>query len=172
MIALNYLLQNPIIIVGAVAVSVFVWAYIDTRKEHTTENNLRIKVQGCNIRDYYPQPKGLAANVFGHHNIIEAQTEFNPRGNVRVRSIELHTGRHTFQASNLPVIIVDRDAIYSIPFEVPEKIIESRRESKDNYLRVIFNNMDFGTNYDTDCRSDNFSFGMVYEANGKDYLMR
>jgi len=161
---LDYLLQHPIIIVGIVAIAVFIWAYIDTRKEHEAENNLKVKVRRCNILDYYPQPSNLIANVFGHYNIIEVETEFHPEGDIRLHSIELHTGRHTFGTKNLPVITVDRDAVYPIPFEVPSKIIEYQRTSTDNYLRVLFN--------DRDCRSDNFSFNMVYEANGKRYLIR
>ena len=39
---LNYLLQNPVIIVGVVAIGVFVWAYIDTKheSERTTDSEL------------------------------------------------------------------------------------------------------------------------------------
>ncbi len=125
---------------------------------------LKIQVKRCDILDYYPQPEGFMANVFGHHNIIEVVTEFYPKGDIRLRSIELHTGRHTFQAKTLPVIVVDRDASYSIEFEVPSKVIQYQMKTTDNYLRVLYN--------DVDCRSEKFPFNMAYEAEGKRYLIR
>lgn len=122
----------------------------ELQKENQVERpSLEMKVQSCNILDYYPQPSGLIANVFGHHNIIEAVTEFHPKGDIKLHSIELHMGHHTFRTKNLPIIIVDCDAVYSIPFEVPSKIIEYQMTSTENYLRALFN--------DRDGRSNKFS---------------
>lgn len=161
---LDYMLQHPIIIVGLVMTIVFLWAYMDTRRELKIENNLKVQVSGCNILDYYLQPDGAIANFLGHHNIVEVEAVFHPKGDIKLQSIELHTGRHTFQAETLPVIVIDIDAKYPIPFSVPTKIIEYQRTSKENYLRVLFN--------DRDCRSNNFPFDMVYEVKGKRYLIR
>ncbi len=164
MVFLDWLLQHPGIIATVFVIGVFIWAYIDTNKESEIENNLRVQVSSCSILDYYPQPDGVIANFWGHHNIVEVNAVFRPKGDIKLKSIELHTGRHTFQAETIPVIVVDSDAEYSIPFSVPSKIIECQKTSKKNYLRVLFN--------DRDCRSSNFSFDMVYEIKDKRYLIR
>ena len=69
-----------------------------TNKLQQPLDNLSVRVQSCNIQDYYQQPSSWVADMLGHHNIVEVETEFYPKGEVKLQSIELHTGSHTFEA--------------------------------------------------------------------------
>ena len=89
-------------------------------------------------------------------NIIEAKVRFYPKGEIRLQSLELHIGRNTFGAKSLPVIILDREDTYPVPFEVPARIITTAlKKPRKNYIRAIYN--------DRDCRSNEFSLGLTYE---------
>jgi len=127
-------------------------------KKDEQQNALRIEVHGCNVLDFLPQPDSGWTGIWRHMNIVEAEVKFYPKGEIRLRALELHMDRHTFNAKRLPVIILDHEDTYPTEFEVPNKILTGHFEgkSKKAYVRAIFN--------DRDCRSNEFPIGLLYEV--------
>lgn len=132
-------------------------AFLKERGELTQDGILKIEVHGCNVLDFFPQPESRWVAIWGHMNIVEAEVKFYPKGEIRLRALELHMDRHTFNAKRLPVIILDHDDTYPTEFEVPNKILTGHFEgkSKKAYIRAIYD--------DRDCRSGEFPIGSVYE---------
>jgi hypothetical protein len=123
----------------------------------TQEGTLRIEVQKCDILDFWPQPDNWLSRIFGHMSIVEVKAKFYPGGEIKLHSLELHMGRHTFGADSLPVIVLDREDTYSIEFQVPSRVITTLLKKSDTkyYLRAIYN--------DRDCRSNDFPISLAYE---------
>lgn len=141
---------------GLIMLGVIFWQVKGKRQLAEPQNRLRIEVEGCNVLDFWPQPNDWQTRVFEHMNIIEAKVKFYPKGEIKLQSLELHMGRNTFGAKSLPVIILDREDIYPVPFEVPARIITTAsKKPEKNYIRAIYN--------DRDCRSNEFSIGLAYE---------
>ena len=122
-----------------------------TRNDLTQEDILGISVQRCNLLDFFPQPDNFLSRILGHISILEVEAKFCPQGNIRLHSLELHMGRHTFNAKSLPAIILDREETYLIGFEVPSRLINLKKPDT-MYLRAVYN--------DVDCRSNNFGFAI------------
>jgi hypothetical protein len=117
---------------------------------------LKIEVQECNVLDFWPQPDTWLSRISGHMSIVEVKAKFYPKGEIKLHSLELHMGRHTFGANSLPVIILDQEDTYAIEFQVPSRIITTLPKKSDkNYIRAIYN--------DRDCRSKEFPIRLVYE---------
>ena len=132
-------------------------AFLREREELTQEGTLGIEAQRCNILDFFPQPDNTLTRIWGHMNVIEVETRFIPQGNIKLHSLELHIGRHTFDAKRLPVIMIDHEDTYSIHFEVPNKILKQiLRKPPRTYIRAMFN--------DRDCFSNNIPIRLVYEG--------
>ena len=125
-------------------------------KKDEQKDTLSIGVESCNVLDFFPQPKNTLS-FLGKSNILEVRTKFKPTGSVRLKAIELHLGRHTFQTENLPIILLESEDIYPVSFTVPETTIQTalKDKGKSNYLRVLYD--------DIDCRSKYFSLGLLYD---------
>ena len=150
---LDYLLQHPIIIVGIVAIIVFIWAYVDTNKER--QNDLKITVQSSKIRDWWPDRKTMSS-VNLSNCPVEVIAKFSPIGEIRLDALKLHIGKHSFSADELPVTIVNKEATYEIGFTVPNWVITRIVDEKGItgfYIRGISGNRDW-------C-SDNFGSSLI-----------
>jgi len=146
---------------GLIMLGVIFWQVKGKRRLAEPQNRLRIEVERCNVLDFWPQPDNWQTRVLGHMNIIEAKVKFYPKGEIKLQSLELHMGRNTFGAKSLPIIILDSEDTYPVPFEVPARIITTAlKKAGKNYIRALYN--------DSDCRSNEFSIGLAYElANDK-----
>lgn len=142
--------------IGLIMLGIIIWQAKRAKQLDGQQNTLRIEVQSCNVLDFWPQPDDWRTRILGHMNIIEAKIKFYPKGEIKLQSLELHMGRNTFGAKSLPVIMLDREDTYPVPFEVPARIITTAlKKPGKNYIRAIYN--------DRDCRSNEFSLGLAYE---------
>jgi len=55
-------------------------------------------------------------------NIFEVEAKFIPKGRVKLKSIELHVGKHMFSAEKMPIIMLEHEGTFNIDFKIPGKI--------------------------------------------------
>ncbi len=140
---LDYLLQHPIIIVGVVAIVIFVWAYADTRREK--QSNLNIDVQKLVLLDWLPVNK-YEALADTSMCTFEANVRFRPIGEIKIDKLELHLGRHSYDAENIPITILNQEGVYDIGFKVHNWIITPLFKGKTilaPYIRVVSGRRDW-----------------------------
>jgi hypothetical protein len=75
-------------------------------------------------------------------NNVQVTARLSPQHEIKIESLKLHIGGNSYNAKELPVMVIDREATYTLNFEVPPNIVKRAIESKTkmNYIQLVSSN--------------------------------
>lgn len=107
-------------------------------------DSLQIEVQTCVVHNFIPQSE---YTLDKHMSTVEVKAKFSPQGKMKLHSLELHIGRHTFDADRLPILFLGREDTYTTGFKVPCWVVTTALKKSDTgYIRALAGGGDWRSN--------------------------